>query len=307
MPTLIPVILPIDEHIPGQGQSETINALYTQSRCEKVSLFQSTVNCALTLAKPENVITIAPFEYASLINEQLAQIHFGLRNHVLLEPIFGKNTGAISAAAHYAIDKFTDPVLWVLPIHQASYYTRVLKHAVTYCSRAAFEGAIVLFGLKPFKPDTNYAYMLTGKHIELFDRLQHLRMFVPHPNDQTIKSMWEQPYCLANSGIFMISATHWLSYVGRTVDALAEESHKQSKDSYYGPIFNPEPYSQLPTQSISKFLGLLSQRHQHPIACYTLPIDTSKQNGWYQLWQESQIDGKGQPLERFLSKIHHAA
>ncbi len=306
MPTLIPVIITIDEYPPAEALADLYHGLFSKSCHHNVSLFQSTISCALTLARPDHVITVIPFEYAGIANEQLAQSHIALKNHVLITPSH-KPSMAITIAACHALAKFTDPVLWIIPIHQTTYYTGVLKHAIMYSTRAAFQGSFILFGLKAYKPDTNYAYIINGKHFDDFDKLQHLRMFIPHPSEKTVESMWQQPYCLAHSGVILASASHWLNYVNKDVKALASESYRNSKDSYYGQLMDNNSFKDLPNQSIIKHLGLLSQQNNHPIASYTLPIDTSKQNGWYQLWQQSQNEARGNALEKFLYQINKVA
>lgn len=307
MPTLIPVILAYDEYIPGETFTDLYRGLFERSHQLNDSLFQSTLGCALSLAKPEQVITIAPFEYASVIHEQLAKVNASLKNNVLLTPSPFKPSTAVTIAAHHALAKFTDPVLWVIPIHQTTYYSGVLKHAITYSLRAAFQGNFILFGMKPFKPDTRYAYLINGKHFEDYDRLQHLRMLVPHPSDQVIESMWQQPYCLASSGIMLATASYWLNAATKTVREGTFEAYKHSKESLYGPIMNPSTFAELPSQSLTKYLGLMAQQNNHSLASYTLPADTSKHNGWFQLWQQSQTEGRGPALDKFLSQINKAA
>ena len=307
MPTLVPVIMTIDEHAPNDISSDVYRGIFTQSHHLANSLFQSTLSCALTLAKPEQVITVAPFEYAPIIHEQLSSIHIGLKNNVLLMPPPYKPTAAITIAAHHALAQFTDPVLWIIPVHETHYYSGILKHAVTYSARAAFQGNFVLFGMKPFKPDIRYAYIVNGKHFEDYDRLQHLRIFVPHPSEQTIESMWQQPYCLASSGILLASASHWLHSVHKDLCEGTLDAYTHSTNTLYGPVMNPTTFASLPAQSLTKYLGLMAQQTSHSLASYTLPVDTSKHNGWYQLWQQSQTEGRGAALERFLERIEEVA
>lgn len=307
MPTLVPVILTMDEHAPNDVCHDVYHGLFARLNHLHDSVFQSTISCALTLAKPDQVITVAPFEYAPIIHEQLTSLHLGLKHHVLLMPPPYKPTAAITVAAHHALSKFTDPVLWIIPVHQTNYYSGILKHAVTYAVRAAFQGYFVLFGMKPFKPDIRYAYMVNGKHSEDFERLQHLRIFVPHPSEQTIESMWQQPYCLASSSVLLASASHWLNMIHPDIAQGTLEAYKHSSDTLYGPVMNPSMFAPLPLQSLTKYLGLMAQQTNHPLTSYTLPADTSKHNGWYQLWQQSQAEGRGSALERFLGHIKRAA
>lgn len=307
MPTLIPVVIAFDEYVVGEAFNDLYRSLFARSHSVHESLFQSTLDCALSLSKADQIITVAPFEYASVIHEQIAKVNIGLKNNVLLTPSPFKPSVAVTIAAHHALAKFTDPVLWIIPIHQTKYYSSVLKNAITYSVRAAFQGNFILFGMKPFKPDTRYAYLINGKHFEDFDRLQNLRMLVPHPSEQIIESMWQQPYCLASSGILLATPSYWLNAASKTMRDGTFDVYKHSKESIYGPIMNPSAYAQLPNQSLTKYLGLMAQQNNHSLASYTLPIDTSKHNGWYQLWQQSQAAGRGAALDRFLSQINKAA
>lgn len=303
MPTLVPVIITVDEHTPGEVGSDLYGGLFSQTSTENISLYQSTLRCALALAKPHHIITIAPFAYGSILHEQLEPSLEALKENILLEPFAHKTTSSITTAAYHALSRFDDPVLWILPIHQASFYTNIIKHAILYTARASLDHRFILYGIRAFTPDTRYAYIYNGAYSDEYDQLHHIRMFIPHPSKKSISSIWQQPYCMANSGMMLVKATHWINHMSHDVIETTYGAYKHRKRSHYGQLLNPILFNTLPKQSLSKFLGLLSQQKNHSLYSYSLPSDTSKQNGWYQIWQQSQITRQGLPLQKFLMQI----
>lgn len=308
MPTLVPVIIGVDEHTPGEVMHDDLyGGLFGHSSSNDASLYQSTVKCALTMAYPKQIITVASYAHGSIIHEQLAAFPEEIKANILLEPLPFRTTGTITAAAYHALYHFEDPVLWIVPIHQTHYYVDILRHAITHSARASLDHRIILYGMRTFMPDRRYAYIYQGTPDSTYDYLRQIRMYIPHPSKQSIASFWQDPHCLANSGLMLVKATEWLNYVAHDITEAAYGAYIHKKRHYYGSLLNPILFNQLPKQSLSKFLGLLSQKKEHPLYSYPLPSDTSKQNGWYQLWHQSQITRTGCPLQRFLMHLAHAA
>ena len=307
MPTLVPVIITADEHTLGEVKHDLYGGLFSGSSTQHMSLFQSTLDCAFSMAPAEHIIIVSPFSYGSIIHEQIAHFPDSLKKNIILDGSSHKASSLITAAALHALARFNDPVLWILPVHQTNYYKEIIKHAIRYSAQASLEDRMILYGMPAFTPDTRYAYIYNGTADPHYHQLHHIRMFIPHPSEKSIHSIWNQPGCLASSGMMLVKADYWLQHFSHDVLELIYNAYRHKKRSYYGMILNPFLMNQLSKQSLSKFLGLLAQRKEHKLYSCLLPSDTSKQNGWYQLWQQSQHTRLGIPLQRFLRQMIHAA
>ena len=130
------------------------------------SLFQQAVGRLMALAQDGGGKAIAVAQPAIVGNEEHRfmvldqlrdmQVEPGA---VLLEPV-GRNTApALTLAALQALESGADPVLVVTPADQTvtneAAFTASLRRAV----EAAADGAIVILGISPDRPETGYGYI----------------------------------------------------------------------------------------------------------------------------------------------------
>jgi mannose-1-phosphate guanylyltransferase/mannose-6-phosphate isomerase len=155
------------------------------------SLFQQ---AALRLAAlgGEGLTVQAPLvvgneEHRFLVLDQLREARLE-PSSVVLEPA-GRNTApALTLAALAACEGGADPVLAVTPADQTvtdgEAFTQALRRAV----HAAAQGAIVVLGVTPDRPETGYGYIRAGNGAAEADAVRAVERFVEKPDLATAQA-----------------------------------------------------------------------------------------------------------------------
>lgn len=159
----------------------------------------------------ENPIVICNEEHRFIAAEQLRLC--GVNNPTLiLEPV-GRNTApAIALAANHIIQD-DDAVMVVLSADHYIENTQALADQVLKGSDAAVTGSMVTFGITPTQPETGYGYIKkSAKEISgLFD----IEKFVEKPNAQLAQEYLDSGEYLWNSGMFVFTASAYLSELNK--------------------------------------------------------------------------------------------
>jgi mannose-1-phosphate guanylyltransferase / mannose-6-phosphate isomerase len=172
------------------------------------SLYQQAV-ARLQQLSAADIIVAAPLtvgneEHRFLVLDQLREVA-ATPGTVLLEPM-GRNTApAMTLAALQAIEGAEggkDPVLVVTPADQTvtdgAAFTAALQTAV----RQAAQGAIVILGITPDRPETGYGYIQSGNG--------KVERFVEKPDAATAARYLAEGSYSWNSGMFVVKASVWL-------------------------------------------------------------------------------------------------
>lgn len=122
-----------------------------------------------SLIKPQDVIIVTSKEHEYRVQSELKLCGFE-QAHVLLEPV-GRNTApAIALAVNYCLNELKcakEETIFISNsdhiISPISVFLRNLQDAVVLTEQA--EGKIVVFGIKPTRPDTGFGYMYIGEKL----------------------------------------------------------------------------------------------------------------------------------------------
>lgn len=130
---------------------------------------------------------------------------------VLLEPM-GRNTApALTLAALQALEGGADPVLAVISSDQTvtdeGAFTAALQRAV----RSAAEGAVVILGIVPDRPETGYGYIRT----EAAPGALKVAQFVEKPDAATAQRYLAAGGYYWNAGMFVLKASTWMAALER--------------------------------------------------------------------------------------------
>jgi mannose-1-phosphate guanylyltransferase/mannose-6-phosphate isomerase len=164
----------------------------------------------------KNFTVVAPCivcneEHRFLAQEQLREAGIAL-GAALLEPI-GRNTApALTLAALAAVESGADPVLAVTPADQAvtdeTAFTITLRQAVV----EAANGAIVILGVTPNRPETGYGYIQAAAQPTTHESgLMAVKRFVEKPDAATAQAYLAEGGYYWNAGIFVLKASVWLA------------------------------------------------------------------------------------------------
>ncbi len=163
------------------------------------SLFQATLRrMASPLFERPLIMTRDAFRFVA--REQAAAVGFE-GAEVVLEPVGRDTAPAILSAALMREDR-PDDLLLVAPSDHLINDAGVFLKAVEAAARAAGEGNIVTFGIRPTGPETGFGYLeLAG--MPDGDRAVSLKSFVEKPDEKRAAEMIETGRFLWNAGIFL--------------------------------------------------------------------------------------------------------
>ncbi len=183
------------------------------------STFQDTVRRVSDPKLFGRPIVITNRQYRFLVAEQLEEI--GATADILLEPARRDSGPAIVAGTVFAERRDGgDPVTAVLAADHSVADPPGFCAACRTAKRAAEEGRIVTFGIRPDRPATDYGYIRPGE--VLSGEISTIASFVEKPNAERAATYVSEGY-LWNSGNFLFRASVLLSEY-RAADAASVDA-----------------------------------------------------------------------------------
>jgi mannose-1-phosphate guanylyltransferase/mannose-6-phosphate isomerase len=141
------------------------------------------------------------------IAAQMAKVLAGKAEYDIIVEPEGKNTApAILLAADWIEQKYGPAVMLIVSadhdIRPRSAYISAVKTAVDYASK---NDALVVFGIKPTRPECGYGYLHLGKKLgeSAHAAVHTVQAFVEKPSPEKARKFVKQKSYLWNSGMFV--------------------------------------------------------------------------------------------------------
>jgi mannose-1-phosphate guanylyltransferase len=153
----------------------------------------------------------------------------------ILEPE-GKNTApAVAAAAIWVMRTYGDALMAILAADHAIAPTAQFVAAVRQAAAiAATHESLVIFGIRPSRPDTGYGYIHLGK--KLAGSFSHpsfqVRRFVEKPDLKTATAYCSSGRYLWNSGMFVWKASVILEEFKRSMPELYDQAAARGRAGF---------------------------------------------------------------------------
>jgi mannose-1-phosphate guanylyltransferase/mannose-6-phosphate isomerase len=263
----------------------------------KQSLFQQAAQRLQSLAASDiqvgGLCVVGNEDHRFLVLDQLA----GLRLPpvtVLLEPT-GRNTApAMTLAALHATQQGRDPVLVVTPADQSigdeAAFTVALQRAV----RAAAEGAFVILGVAPDRPETGYGYIRCERSTQ---GEMKVARFVEKPDAATAQRYLDEGSYYWNSGMFVVRASLWLKALNQfRPDILAATRAAWEGRSLDASFVRPDKalFAAIPSESVDyAVMEKCPTAAEFDIRMVPLAASWSDLGAWDAVWQVSRKDAVG--------------
>jgi mannose-1-phosphate guanylyltransferase len=163
---------------------------------------------------------------------------------LIVEPV-GKNTApAVALAAAWIRAKYGDAVMMVLSadhdIRPKAEFIQASRFAVDI---ATSNNGLVVFGIKPSRPEVGYGYIQLGKQVDESKNTQcfNVKRFVEKPDHHKAKKFLESGKYMWNSGMFVWRAdvileefSQYMPDLYKMVQAVAENNFSKEKiDAFY--------------------------------------------------------------------------
>ena len=252
-----------------------------------LSTFQETVRRVSDPAMFAPPIVITNGQYRFLVAEQLAAI--GAEADVLLEPARRDSGPAIAAGATYALRRGGDPVVVALAADHVVSDPAAFAKVGAAAGEAAADDRIVMFGVQPTRPATEYGYIRPGPAIQ--PGLAAIERFVEKPDADTAARYVAEGY-LWNSGNFVFRAAFLLEEYRRfepdSAAAVAAAIEASGADLGFVTL-DADAFGRATAKSIDYALMERTARAAVMPAAY----GWSDVGSWQAVWELSERDASG--------------
>ena len=308
MVNIVPVIL-------AGGKGSRLYPLSVESKPKQflklvegsnLTMLQLSAMRALAVSDAKNIITVTMYDYKEEAFFQLSEIDKKLTENIILEPRACNTAAAISVAAIYALKRFSNPILWVMPSDHVISGEANLYDAVKDSVNFANLGKIITFGIKPTDKNSNYGYIIGGDTIEDNADFYDVSKFIEKPKGEKLEWVFGQEKFWFNSGMFVFSAKTLLDEVKDKSPNTFEASSLSCENANrcdFGFAISSEHYKLSNGISIDN----LVMENSNNLIVNPVDMDWVDIGSWDSLLQLSKQKGAGQCLANFLRESENAA
>ncbi|SMF59156.1 mannose-1-phosphate guanylyltransferase / mannose-6-phosphate isomerase [Tistlia consotensis] len=226
------------------------------------TMLQETVLRTRDLAGVAPPLVVCHQEQRFLVTEQLAAVGLAPQR-IVLEPS-GRNTApALVVSALLLAGEDPQGLLLAQPADHHIADPEAFRAAVAQAARAARDGWLVTFGVRPTRPETGYGYIQAGAAIDGFEGVRAVLSFVEKPEAATAARLAGSPGCYWNSGVFLLPVGPFLDEVRRLQpDLLAacERAIAEGREDLEFFRLDAEAFESAPALPIDKAIMELSGR-----------------------------------------------
>lgn len=229
-----------------------------------------------------------------LASEQLREI--GLKASTLLLEPSAKNTApALTLAALEATSQGADPILIVAPADHVIGDYQAFAAAIERAVIKAQEGAIVILGIPPERPETGYGYIKVIENTLVQGTDYRVECFVEKPDRVTAQQYLADGGYYWNAGIFILKASVWLEAlanlrpdIAQTVEAAWVQ--RTSDGQFIRP--DRDTFNQTPAESID-YAVIEHCAGRYPLFMLPLVAGWNDLGAWDAVWNVHPKDNAG--------------
>lgn len=262
----------------------------------KASLFQDAVKRLMDFSG-EGINVRAPLivtneEHRFLALEQLREI--GVEpGAALLEPAARNTAPALTLAALAAVENGEDPVLVVTPADQTVADATAFNRAMDEAIRQAAEGAIVILGVTPDRPETGYGYI---QAVVAPTPTLVVERFAEKPDEATARQYLAEGGYYWNAGMFVLKASVWLQAIESFRPDIAATTRaawaQRSSDAAFVRPGEAE-FAAIPSDSVDYAVMERCPGGRFPIRMVPLAAGWSDLGAWDAVWNVLPKDPHG--------------
>ena len=207
------------------------------------SLLQKTFLRASHVANADEVVIVTNRETYFLTKDECVEAESSVSKlGFILEPSARNTAAAIGVAAEVVREQHgADAIMLAMPADQLVEDEAAFGVAVQHAARAAQEGRIVTFGIRPTKPETGYGYIeFESAPLPGADAVHKVVRFVEKPQLSVAEELVADGRHLWNAGMFCFTAETMLAELAKyapavlepSIAAVTEAKRSTSKDGY---------------------------------------------------------------------------
>lgn len=266
------------------------------------SLFQQTVQRFRAEQYAEPIIVVNT-NHRDLALREIGQFDAGAAR-LLVEPCVRSTGPAIAAAAALIAEEDPDRLMLVAPSDHIMEQADIFSEAVAQAAKAAQQGRIVLFGIRPNHPETGFGYIEID---EAFDGASFkVAGFVEKPTRAVAEKLVAGERHLWNSGIFMFTARTILDELERHAPDVLACARRALAAAQRGndTIRLAAEFDTAPVISIDYAVMERSDR----LVCIPVSPEWRDLGSWSALWDIGSKDGNGNVSrgDTLLQDVHNS-
>jgi mannose-1-phosphate guanylyltransferase/mannose-6-phosphate isomerase len=227
---------------------------------------------------------------------QLAEIEtlvetVGIGGDILLEPEARNTAAAVAAGAAFVARNDPEALLLVLAADHLIRHIAGFRATVATASAVAATGRIVVFGIRPTRPETGYGYICPGAPIVGYDAMREVKAFVEKPDLATATAYLADGF-LWNSGNFLLRADVARNAFKRyapAVENAVERALTAATRLRGSVILDAASFTRAPRISFDKAV----MEHTTDAAVITAEFDWSDLGTWSAVWEAATTDAAG--------------
>lgn len=260
------------------------------------SLFQQAAKRLMGLGRERiqvaDLLVVTGEDHRFLVTEQLREIDVSPAA-TLLEPVARNTAPALTLAALDAVGNGDDPVLVVTPADQTVADAGAFNSAMHDAIRQAAEGAIVILGVNPDRPETGYGYI---QAVVASTPTLVVERFVEKPDEATARQYLAEGGYFWNAGMFVLKASVWLQAIESFRPDIAVTTRaawaQRSGDGAFVRPGAPE-FAAIPSDSVDFAVMERCPGSRFPIRMAPLDAGWSDLGAWDAVWKVLPKDDAG--------------
>ncbi|KQY35287.1 mannose-1-phosphate guanylyltransferase [Caulobacter sp. Root487D2Y] len=251
------------------------------------SSFQETLLRVRDLSEGREVVIVTGAAMADFVRRQAAEIETPVA--VLIEPEARDSAPAVAAAAAYVEARDPEGVVLMLAADHHVGEPEVFRDAARLACKAASEGLIVTFGVRPTGPATGFGYIRPGAPAG--EGVFTVAAFVEKPDLATAERYVADGY-LWNSGNFAFRASVLLGELERFEPTIAEGARAALASAVSdGDVLRLDPEGFGRAKKISLDYAVMERTDKAAVA--PAAFSWSDLGAWDAIWGASPQDGFG--------------
>jgi len=239
-----------------------------------------------------NPLVVTGEDHRFLATEQLREVGIPPAA-VMLEPVARNTAPALTLAALVALENGDDPVLVVTPADQTVTDAYAFNGAMHEAIRHAADGAIVILGVNPDRPETGYGYI---EAVVAPTPTLVVERFVEKPDEATAKQYLAEGGYYWNAGMFVLKASAWLQAIESFRPDIAATTRaawaRRSTDAAFVRPGKAE-YAAIPSDSVDYAVMERGPGSRFPIHMVPLDAGWSDLGAWDAVWSAMPKDAQG--------------
>ena len=255
------------------------------------TMFQETARRFLGAEGFQRPLVVCNDEHRFIIAAQIQDAGV-TPNKIVLEPL-GRNTAPAAAiAALLLAEESPDTLMLLAPSDHVIDDVPAFRAAIDTAARAARQGHLVTFGIKPHRPETGYGYIRRGTPLKQAPGAFAVAAFVEKPDRPTAERFIAEEIYYWNSGMFLFAPKVYLEELSRyapDVLAKAGDALKQSQRDL--DFLRLERDSFAACQAISIDYAVMERTDK--AAVIPADIGWSDVGSWSMLWERADKDAAG--------------